>query len=49
MASKKDTTAHPADKQCAQQRSLDKHTRVENIFISTTDNNLDPLFVVESV
>ena len=49
MASEKDTTALPADKQCDQQHSLEKHTRVENIFISTSDNNFDPFFVVESV
>jgi len=39
MASKKNTTALPADQQCAQQRTLDKHTRVVNIFISTRSNN----------
>ena len=49
MASKKNTTALPADQQCAQQRTLDKHTRVENIFISTRSNNVHQFFIAESV
>ena len=49
MASKKNTTALPADQQCAQQRTLDKHTRVENIFISTRSNNFHQFFIAESV
>ncbi len=49
MASKKNTTALPADKQCAQQCTLNKHIRVVNIFISTRSNNVHQFFIAESV